>query len=431
MNYLQLREYDSLGTAVTFKSIKEKDDFQKSLSKMNNEWKKRLGLYYLPFSYDEDRIDLSLRIYCKGVTGFFSINNYFFEVIPKFLEKSSSKDWKVALANLLFLQENPKRYRSNLITSTPLEESLPDLLASIFIDELENGIRLGLPREYIYIKEDSQYYKGSYDIRRAIYHLTKPQFIPIKYEDYVTDTTVNRLLKSAANELSKVVKSPKKSIHLGELASAIDASLTPPTPLEIELIRLPLQFSYLETAVILSKIILKNQSIIFDEGDILNNGFLWDTNTIFENFTKLIVKEICKSNPRLSFSDQSVPLYTLGNIDLTDVRKKGTTYPDIRIMKDGKTKWLLDAKYKIWGKGPLSSDVYQVITGSQVTSCRQASLIYPSSSTTPTEQVFYNIKGMNTPKFLSCMFVNLSLLSEKKGLNKIIADFQANLEEQL
>ena len=198
----------------------------------------------------------------------------------------------------------------------------------------------------------------------------------------------------------------------------------------MELIHIPIQFNYLEYAVETAKLIIKNQSVIFSDGRFLNNGFLWNTNVIFEKFTKLVTKEICKKNGALTFNDNQVPLYTLGNEASVNIKKIGYTYPDIRIYEDDKLKWLLDAKYKIWNTSPKNSDIYQMISGAQATKARQATLIYPSTNSTPSDQMFYNINSVKNPKFVSCIFINLLWLAEKDGFNKIVCKFENDLLNQ-
>ena len=224
MTYLAIKEYDKVGTNIFFNSSFEKDNFKKALFDTNGFWKKKLGLNYLPFYFNDNLNNLSLTLFCRGVTGFVKIGEITFEIMPKFLDHKNSKNWKIALANLLFLQENPLKYKSNLILSNPIKESLPDLLADTFIKELEKCIHLGLPNEYKYVEKELSYFKGSYNSRKAISHLLNPLYIPCKYDEYTSNTSINRLLKvAAATELSKLVSLPRKSINLMELASEIQA----------------------------------------------------------------------------------------------------------------------------------------------------------------------------------------------------------------
>lgn len=389
-------------------------------------WKNKLGLPQAPFYYTNDN-ENNLSIFVRGVTGFISIEGYSFEIKPKFLDSDIGNQWKIALSNLLFLQEDILKYKSNMIHSNIINETLPDLLAEKFISELEKGLLLGLPKGYILKEESVPYYKGTYNINKAIEHLIQPHLIPSKFDDYVEDILVNRIIKLASIELSKLVKNNSLATRLNEMAYQINATDARPDNMSIERTALPLQFSYLETVFDLSKLILTNNSIIFSEGKYKNSGFLWNTHVIFENFIKILVRLICKRNRNLHFTDKKLHLYSLANPTVSLSRKTGLTSPDVRIYEGSTIRWLLDVKYKNWKNGPKSEDVYQMITGAQLTKIDRASLIYPKGIQAPSEQVYYNINKIQQPKFISCIFIDILKLSLTNGLNLILDEFENDL----
>lgn len=429
MTYISLIEYDKVGEEIVFSSEDDLLNFQQALNETNLVWKKKLGLSKNPFYFNKITAN-TIYFFVRGVTGFIKINNLSFEIKPKFLDVTSGEEWKVALANLLFLQENPLKYKSNMIQSDVLHENLPDLLAEKFIFELEKGLLLGLPKGYIFKEESVPFYKGTYNINKAIDHLLEPHLIPCKFDDYVEDIIVNRIIKVAAVELSRLVKDNSLSLRLNEMSFQINATDLMPNISEIERATLSTHFGYLEVLFDLAKLVLSNNSIMFTKGQYENSGFLWNTHTIFEGFIKTLVRLICNKNRNLSFTDKRLHLYTLANMTVDKSRKRGSTSPDIRIFEGSDLKWLMDAKYKNWKNGPKSEDLYQVITGAQLSKINKASLIYPKGSNTPSEQIFYNLNTISTPKYISCIFVDILKLSQPNGLEVLTEEFESYLKNQ-
>lgn len=426
MKYINLIEYDKIGKEISFSNKEALLDFQHAVNETNLVWKNRLGLSRDPF-YWNNASDEKLSFFVRGVTGFVKINDFSFEIKPKFLDVDSNEEWKVALTNLLFLQENPLKYKSNMVQSKVINKKIPDLLANKFLSELEKALLLGLPKGYVFKEEAVPFYKGTYNIHKAIDHLTVPHLIPCKFDDYVEDILINRIIKLAGLELSRLVKDSTLSFKLEEKVNQINAHTQIPSLFEIERSTLPLQFGYLETLFDLSKIVLTNNSIMFSEGKFKNSGFLWNTHVIFEDFIKNLVRLICKKNKNFSFTDKELRLYTLANDIATKSRKKGSTSPDIRVFDSTSLRWLLDAKYKNWENGPKIEDVYQISTGAQLTKIEKASLIYPKGPNTPDEQVFYNLNTISSPNFFTCIFIDLLKLAEPKGLDLLVEDLESDL----
>src|SRR5690606_35393404 len=128
----------------------------------------------------------------------------------------------------------------------------------------------------------------------------------------------------------KQITNNKLALELEELSYRIDAGLQIPSRVEIDRATLPLQYSYLDTVFKFSKLILKNESIIFSEGKLKNTGFLWSTHTIFEGFLKKLIIMFCRQRKIYRFTDHKIHLYTLAN-EFAPSRKLGYTSPDIRI----------------------------------------------------------------------------------------------------
>lgn len=430
MKYIELVEYSSNGHELIFESPDDVVEFEKAVELTNSVWKKKLGLSKDPF-HARLKDQNTLLMFSKGVTGFINIGEFSFEIKPKFLDNYSDYNWKIALTNLLLLQDDSFRYKSNMITASAIEKDLPDFVAERFLSELESGLLKGLPSSYTYKEEFTTYFRGTYDTHKAIEHLYKPELIPSRFDDYNQDTLINRVFKLASIHLLKSVKDYNLSNRLLELSYRINAETILPDVRVVESIELPTQYMYLEEAFNIAKLILSNNSILFAEGRYNKVGFLWQTHVIFEKFIKMLVEMLCSKNSSLSFTDQSIKLYTLANETEVLSRNIGRTSPDIRIFENNKIKWVLDVKYKKWNNGPKINDVYQMITAAQVSKIQRASLIFPEGMTSPDHQIYYNINNILEPGFISCIFIDINKLADPKGLDEILKIFEDDLNNQL
>ncbi|TCN21077.1 5-methylcytosine restriction system specificity protein McrC [Mesobacillus foraminis] len=423
-----LEEYGKDPFIITLSSEDEASNVYNEFIDLSAAWKKKLNLSFAPF--EVVKTECILYLYAKGITGFIKMNNLHIEVVPKFLiGKEKTSDWRVALTRALILLNQEKFFDNKFTSSKQSEAFLPDLMAETFLFSLEQGINIGLPRSYKETRERIPYYRGSYDSTQFINHLLKPHLIPCKYDEYTTENIINQILKSAAIELSKTVYSSKLAIRLSDLGNSIDASYQIPSIVQIENTFLPPQYSYLSGALDLSKLILQNKSLEHNTGELELRGFLWDSAKIFENLVKLIIRTYCLRSKKYQYSDKPITLMQLASREVpTRAINKIDTSPDIRILQKECTKFLLDAKYKIWSRQPKNNDVYQVMAGSRVTHCKLASLVYPLPQNGNEDTLIYNIEGDGFPKVVSVIFVDITKLALANGLNTLVKKFSDDLD---
>ncbi|MEJ3720384.1 5-methylcytosine restriction system specificity protein McrC [Paenibacillus polymyxa] len=427
--HLVLEEYDKNPKLLEFISEVEAE---KKLAEINTsmvEWKNKLGLSSLPIEISKINKRF-IQFYAKGVTGFISIGNLSIEIKPKFLESTDNGDeWRAALTKALIITNQQNMFDKSFTSSKQSGYYLSDLMAETFLISLREGIENGLPKSYEEERELTQHFKGKYDTRRCINFFTQPHLIPCVFDEYTEDYLINQLLRWAALELSKSVASVSLSNQLVELANQISASnLIHFDVTRVNNLYLSPQYSYLDEALYISKLLIINKSLEHGDGKNRLRGFLWNSAVVFEELMKQVVKRICKAN-QYTFTDKSVTF-----IDLVEQngalpqKPQLKTSPDIRVMVGNKTKFLLDVKYKVWRKQPKNEDIYQVIAGARVVECPVVSLLYPSTKRND-KLLIYNIRGKGYPLVLGTIFADISLLAHKKGFEQLVKSVEQSINE--
>jgi 5-methylcytosine-specific restriction enzyme subunit McrC len=425
--YVLLEEYSKDPAIVSFSNEEEAKKIQEKIKKSSGLWKEVLSLSKDPF---ETNLEANkIEIFAKGITGFIRIDNLQIEIAPKFLSRNKdSNEWRTALTRALFITNQQKFFDKNQTSSNKTDSFLSDLMAETFLDSLELGINLGLPRAYNEKREMLPFYRGSYDSQKFISHLYKPHLIPCKYDEYTTENLINQMLKTASIELSKSVYSTSLAVRLIELANSIEARYQVPSVIQIESIFVPPQYNYLIEAVEIAKLLFQNKSLEHNVGDNSLKGFLWDSATVFEKIVKLIIKTYCIRSKRYQFTDKPLTLIQFADrYTVSRIKVKVETTPDVRILQSNETKFLLDAKYKIWTRQPKNEDVYQVMAGARVSDCKLASLVYPLPEDRGSETLIYNVEGKEFPKVVSIIFIDITKLAYSNGLNELVKKFEKDL----
>ena len=254
-----------------------------------------------------------------------------------------------------------------------------EVLASIFLGELENLLERGLLKRYVLKEENRTFLKGKLlvDKNNQMNLGIKPKFY-CSFHDLTYDNLENRIILRALNLVIPLVKVNVnlKNELLGiqrQLLEEVelDTSIGPSDCYRLRLDRLSLHY---EKALEISKIILEESFVRSTEkGRSKGFNFIVDMNRLFEDFltemTRQIMSEKC---PRLQVIDQM-------GFNSLDRDGKLTIKPDLLIFNQmsGKFPIIIDAKYKLDVKNP---DVYQMIAYSlAIPDSKVACLLYPDS----------------------------------------------------
>ncbi len=185
-----------------------------------------------------------------------------------------------------------------------------------------------------------------------------PLPIEVRYDDFTDDVLANRLVKAAADRLSKLrVRSPRSRLDLAWVAATLDnVSLvefpTNAVP-EVEFDRLN---EHYREVVTLARLILRHTSIETGRGRVRANGFLMDMNEVFQEFVTRALREELGLSERAFRSDSRLPSVYLDTADR--IRLK----PDLSWWDGPTCTFVGDAKYKrVKNEQVPNADLYQLL----------------------------------------------------------------------
>ncbi|MCG6489995.1 McrC family protein [Vibrio parahaemolyticus] len=344
------------------------------LAEVNNHWRRTLGLSNDPIQV-EDIGNGFLKLRAKGITGVVRIAKIDIEITPKFLNAVDGS-WQIVLWRILTVVEGGY-IDDNLTTASQLKAmSMPDLLAEIFLSSYSKGAGRGLPRCYLTEEGAGNILRGKLDITRLSEWVTNPWILPYIADTLSDNTTIARLLRWSAETLATTVRAPGRSRALREIAASLThVGKCPPHQSEVERICLGPQHQGLEAAKLIGQLLLQGAGVHHANGEHKLSGFLWNSDTIYENYVYWLCRRAAVSRgKRISKIEIKFGHIIKGNGD----RLKTT--PDVVFYDEcGVAIAVTDAKYKQLGLRPKAADTYQVLTAGHVLGCERVSLTYPVS----------------------------------------------------
>ena len=185
-----------------------------------------------------------------------------------------------------------------------------------------------------------------------------PLPVEVRYDDFTDDVLANRLVRAAADRLSKLrIRTPQSRLGLARVAATLDnVSLvefpTNAVP-EVEFDRLN---EHYREVVTLARLILRHTSIETGRGRVRANGFLMDMNDVFQEFVTRALREELGLSERTFRSDRRLPPIHLDTADR--IRLK----PDLSWWDGSRCTFVGDAKYKRVKHAHVpNADLYQLL----------------------------------------------------------------------
>lgn len=391
------------------------------LEKNSNAWKEKLGLRQSPFHIAIRNNQKTIR--AIGVTGFVRVNNVDIEIKPKFLASTTNDQWRKMLWNILLFVESSSDslFGEHSVNEIDEDSHFLDLLGWIFLSSIKIASLEGFPRGYVERRESTREIRGSIDYSQITAFLQKPFTFPCIYDEYSEDIAVNRLLKWAGALLSHQVKSSRLSNLILDNLQHLEANIgVIPGIVEVEHIALPAQYNYIEPALKIAKILLRNKSLHFEQGLFSSSGFLWKSHQVYEDFLhKILLMSTRHFANRFTLQREKVTtvanpfIYTLQKID---------EYPDFKIKDGNDVICILDAKYKknnmrranIYGLAN-TEDINQIIVACKIEKCLHGVLIFPSENGQDSHHQTWRINDEGFPKYISNLYLNIEVMATKGG----------------
>lgn len=416
-NRIKLQEY---GKPVTIKA--ESIDLR-ALLEANKRWKSVLGLSCDPIRV-ESANDGYIKLRAEAVTGVIRVGNTDLEIAPKFLSVANG-NWQAVLWRILMAVEGGHVDDSMTTAHHESSLSIPDLLAEMLLASYSRGAGRGLPRSYSLEQGEGSVLRGQLDSSRFGEWIARPWVLPYISDHLSDDTALARLIRWAADCLSTTVKAPNRSRALREITvSLAHVGKRPPHLFDAQRIVLGPQYQMLDAARIVGILLLEGAGVDHSLGDHALSGFLWNSDTIYENY----IFWLCHRAVSLRGSRISKNEVKFGEL-LTGTGSQLKTTPDV-VFHDsvGIPVAIMDAKYKRLGSRPKASDTYQVLTAGHVFGCQRISLIYPVAiEREPTVWRVPSALGAKDME-LTALPINLMRLAQPRGQELLVETIRCWLD---
>ncbi|MCX5210080.1 McrC family protein [Kitasatospora sp. NBC_00240] len=305
--------------------------------------------------------------------------------------------------------------RDGTVDAGAYEDVLP-ALAHAVERQIDTALRQGVLQGYRRVEESALVLRGrireAEQIRR---HFGRTPPVEISYDAYTADIPENRILRGAAETLLRLpgVPGPVRRRLAHHRVRLVDAE---------PLVRghaLPAwQPSRLNTryqpALRLAEALLTGTSPEHRPGELRLDGFLFDMNTLFEDFVTAALREAVREYGLTARLQDRHHLDTVGRLRIR---------PDLVVYAaDGRTPvGVVDAKYKTEKtKGYPSADLYQMLAYCTVLGLDEGHLVYAAGRT---DGHVHEVRGSVGPHGQGVR-LHQHALDLNRGPDELLADFR-------
>lgn len=355
--------------------------------------------------------------------GIIKVDNLIIELLPKIsLTNDIVKDREM----LIFMLSKCNKISVNIkeiISTNIIKESLLDILAKIFSENLLRELQKGIYSEYVSEEEALSIIKGKIMLSKSI---SKNTFIKnkvhCKYDEFTVDNLFNIILKSAVNIVSPLVKekSVKKKLNIIKniMEDVPDLIISHNVIESYKLNRMNNRFLGCFT---LAKLILLRFSMDKSLGKETGFSILFEMNYLYEEYVGVLLKEVFKDS-NIVVSTQKKSEFLLWNI--LRERNEVALKPDIVVYVDDKPKIIIDTKWKssfidnkeVYNQG----DIYQMYAYiTTYLESEEAILLYPKVNTNA-DYSKWKITNMPNKKISICEISLESYEVSKRNLYRLI-----------
>lgn len=201
--------------------------------------------------------------------------------------------------------------------------------------------------------------RGRFRVADQIRHrFGVPLPVEVRYDDFTDDVLANRLVKAAADRLSKLrIRSPRSRLDLAWVAATLDnVSLVELPKNAVPEVKFDRLNEHYREVVTLARLILRHTSIETGRGRVRANGFLMNMNDVFQEFLTRALREELGLSESAFRSDSRLPQIHLDTAE--HVRLK----PDLSWWDGPTCTFVGDAKYKrVEHKAVPNADLYQLL----------------------------------------------------------------------
>lgn len=333
----------------------------------------------------------------------------FIEVLPKICFSENKQDECRTIFRNMIATLKSNYYKAFDNTNINCGKfPLMEIFITVFLNELDNLIRLGVRKNYVKVSENSNFIKGKIKILNNIkYNSTHKERNYIEYSKFIENIPENIILKTCLIYLQNKTTDIYNKKRINEALFVFDEiRVTYNIANEFNKICLNRLNMYYETPLELAQIFLMGNSFLPQTGKTNLLSLMFPLEKLFEEYVFFNLKKEHKDKFK-TIKAQSNPYY------LIESENKFKLKPDI-VMENDKTIMILDTKWKLLdmnsndGKYNISqSDLYQLYAygkkykQKQIEKCSnkkiQLFLIYPMTEMFNTAKTWNYEKDESLP----------------------------------
>lgn len=312
----------------------------------------------------------------EQVVGILQTPSATLEILPKIGGKDDDAVRK-ALVHMLAETWSLGVTHGELATLSAQHSNLLEYFIRLFSERLLAAVRRGMPRRYLIHTEDLALLRGKLDVVRQLTHLSvRPDRLACHFDELSENTPLNRVLKAAVSQLTRVTRSPSNAQRLAELSSRFEYVGDTPMPLR-EPVRTDRTNTTFHGLYHLARFFLSGDWQSTTSGNAVTGfSLLFPMNDLFEEFVGRTTKRVLAPLP--------VHLQHRGKHALISENSRPTfaLRPDI-VVHNESGHIILDTKWKHLDPkdtrtlGVSQSDVYQMLAYAQAYKAQRLVLIYP------------------------------------------------------
>ena len=384
----EVKEFDSI---ICNSDYKDNDSY-KYLEKKQFE---NLEMFIHEFSGSEENADaldfmridyrrnVGDRITVKNYVGLIQMKDGFqVQILPKisFGEEEDSGNAKTKRVFLRMLR-SMKDFPSKIFNDASLkveQMNLYEIFINMYLQEVRHLVKRGIKSAYVSQEDNLRYYKGKLLVGQHLRaNLVHKERFYVGYEEFLSNSPENRLVKSTLEKLQKITSSAENSKEIRQLLTAFEL-VESSTNYQKDFSKVVIDRNTKDYEMLMqwSKVFLMNKSFTTFSGSTTSRALLFPMESVYESYVSQQMKKVFRPDGwDISTQDK-------GHYLFMNPRKKFALRPDIVLTKDDHT-IILDTKWKNLinnerkNYGISQSDMYQMYAYSKKYKTSEIWLLYP------------------------------------------------------
>ena len=384
----EVKEFDSI---ICNSDYKDNDSY-KYLEKKQFE---NLEMFIHEFSGSEENADaldfmridyrrnVGDRITIKNYVGLIQMKDGFqVQILPK-IAFGDEEDSGNARTKRIFLRmlRSMKDFPSKIFNDASLkveQMNLYEIFINMYLQEVRHLVKRGIKSAYVSQEDNLRYYKGKLLVGQHLRaNLVHKERFYVGYEEFLSNSPENRLVKSTLEKLQKITSSAENSKEIRQLLTAFEL-VESSTNYQKDFSKVVIDRNTKDYEMLMqwSKVFLMNKSFTTFSGSTTSRALLFPMESVYESYVSQQMKKVFRPDGwDISTQDK-------GHYLFMNPRKQFALRPDIVLTKDDHTvimdtKWknLINNEKKNYGIS--QSDMYQMYAYSKKYKTSEIWLLYP------------------------------------------------------